>query len=173
MDVSFPEDLQDLLKICFLEQPAAACHLPHTHAKASGLSYCSIFLCFVFFCFFFSSPFLSCFNFRSPPPVLRTAPAHPCHFRLISPSGFQILWYFWYPSMKMSGQIILLDLSTTFTYFHQAPEKCLLLSKSRTVKVHCTQFYIFYPKFWCLLGNVTTQVTHKSILSPHLKSNQT
>lgn len=53
MDVSFPEDLQDLLKICFLEQPAAACHLPHTHAKASGLSYCSIFLCFVFFCFFF------------------------------------------------------------------------------------------------------------------------
>lgn len=154
---------------------AASCCLPSPphpcKSKWAKLLQHLSLLCF--FLFFFSSPFLSSFNFRSPPPVLRTAPAHPCHFRLISPSGFQILWYFWYPLMKMSGQIILLDLSTTFTYFHQAPEKCLLLSKSRTVKLHSTQFYIFYPKFWCLLGNVTTQVTHKSILSPHLKSNQT
>lgn len=28
------------------------------------------------------------------PPVLRTTPAHPCHFRIISPSGFQILIIF-------------------------------------------------------------------------------
>lgn len=40
----------DLIKIGFLQQPAAACLLPHTYTKAiqSGLSYCSIFPCFIF-----------------------------------------------------------------------------------------------------------------------------
>lgn len=97
----------DLIKIGFLKQPAAACLLPHTYTKAiqSGLSYCSIFPCFVLF-------LTLCL-----PPVLGTTPAQPCHFRLISPSRFQILVVFQVSEDEMSGQIIFLDLSTPFIIY--------------------------------------------------------
>lgn len=125
----------DLIKIGFLKQPAAACLLPHIYTKAiqSGLSSCSIFPCFVLF-------LTLCL-----PPVLRTAPAQPCHFRLISPSGFQTLVIFQVSVDEMSGQIIFSWSQYPFHYLFSLGfwKVLVLLKKMETAGPCCTHSPVY------------------------------
>lgn len=130
---------------------AASCCLPsppHLYKSntESGLSYCSVFLCFLFY-------FRLCL-----PPVLRTTPAHPCHFRVISPRGFQILTIF-QVSLNENVRTDYFSWSQYpfIIYFHQASKNYFLLNKMiRTARPDCTHSPISSDQLWCWLGHAAT-----------------